>query len=633
MNSKNKHAGHYHIEAALKKAQWALVKTEAEKLLRLKPKDAFALKALGTAYLQQTEDKKAIEVLGKALEASPRDPEVFNNRGIAHLFLAEHELAIADFRSSLALAPKNPQTWKNYGRALLRLKQVKEAIEALAKAIEFYPGDYDDALVLLAIALSEGGLKEQARETYKTLWENGVQSGEVLSSLIFHQLSTSKWNGFGDLAVNFIRQVKKSKHLELNPFIALAIPGLDDEAQFAVSNAHVRACISRDLLAHPPALTPTQKSGRKLRIAYFSADFRKHPVGYIIPQVIELHDRSRFEVFGYSIGPDEESEIRNRLKNAFDRFIDLGEIAGENTVNQIRHDEIDILINLQGWTNDFSSELLAERAAPIQISWVGYAGTMGHACLADYLIGDHIATPIEKQAHFSEKLALVRGCYLPMDTSIGVPSNMNKLDAGLPGNCFVFCSFNNRHKFNPDVFTVWCNILAQCPDSVLWLATGGKESDDRLATFACSRGLEKGRIIFAKRTDTLQEHRSRVTAADLALDPFPYNSHSSGLDTLWAGVPMITLLGSTFAGRVGASLLTNAGLPELIATTPEEYEAMAIALYTNRQILAEKRETLASGRKTSLLWDTEKLVRDVEGIYQDAWKSLLEQTALSQKPD
>jgi protein O-GlcNAc transferase len=417
------------------------------------------------------------------------------------------------------------------------------------------------------------------------------------------------------------------RNLCVNPFVALSFPGARADEQRRVAANYARRSIPATVL-DAANCAAVGSAGRRpptarLRIGYLSADYRNHPVGLIIPQVIELHDRSRVEVFGYSMGVDDGSEIRRRLQAAFDHFVDIGDCSVRETAERVRSDGIDILIDLSGWTSDGRPEALALRCAPVQVNWLGYAGTMGHARIADYLLGDPVVTPLQDALCYCERIVHLPHCYLPADTTIELGAPPSRCEAGLPEDGFVFCSFNNSYKFNPQVFDLWCRLLREIDGSCLWLSQPTDTAADRLRREADRRGVDPARLVFATRVESRRDHLSRLQLADLALDPFPYNSHSTGIDVLWAGVPMVALLGDTFPGRVGASLLRAAGLPELVANSPDEYCEIARALASDPLRLLHVRNRLAAGRGHCPLFDMPGFVRALEEVYFAMWENFL----------
>jgi len=611
---------HPSLLRAVQSERWKEAEVEARNILKLRPSDPFALKALGCSLTKLGQETEAIQFLQKALAITSNDSEILNNLGNVYLFNGEYELSIEHYKKALAIKPKDFVIWKNLGRCYLRLQRPRDAVEALARAIEFHPENFHEAVNLLATALEMGGQSEQSLEVLKELWEHGWPCNSVLGEVLFTSLKLTEWERFDELLSEFRKVGKFEDEHASSPLQSLSFPGSTWEEHYSIACGYALGSLAASENVDA-GINPNPSRDRKLRIGYFSGDYRAHPVGYLIPQILELHDREKFEVIGYSVGTDENSDIRQRIKNAFDRFVDLGLLASRQAIEVIRRDQLDVLINLQGWTNDYASELFSKRSAPVQCSWLGYAGTLGHPVLADYLIGDPIVTPIAQTACFTETLALLDCCYLPMDTTASVPGDITRKEAELPENAFVFCSFNNRYKINPPLFDLWCDILRQCPNSLLWISNGKQTSNNNLLKEFERRGLDRSRLVFAPRVPGIKEHRQRIAAADLALDTMPYNSHSSGLDMLWAGVPMVSMLGETFASRVGASLLHYAGIPELITSSRQGYVDLAVSLYHDRPKLTQLRQQLSAGRQNAVLWNTEKLTRSLERIYRTAFEN------------
>ena len=341
----------------------------------------------------------------------------------------------------------------------------------------------------------------------------------------------------------------------------------------------------------------------KIRIAYVSSDFRQHPVSYSIVGLIEALDRDRFDVIGISLGSEDPSELGQRMKRAFSKFIDVSRMSDQAVVQLMRELEVDIAIDLMGYTQGNRTNIFAQRAAPVQVSHIGFSGTMG-AEYIDYVIADRIVIPVEDASFFSEKIVLMPDTYLATDRKLAIAQRTpTRTEVGLPNNAFVFCCFNNNYKITPEVFDCWMRILKQVDGSVLWLFEDNAKAASNLRKEAEIRGVHPERLIFAKRMPP-SDHLARHRFADLFLDTLPYNAHTTASDALWAGLPVLTRIGETFAGRVAASLLNAIGLTELITSTPQAYEALAIELATNPEKLAAIKRKLANNRLTTPLFDT-----------------------------
>lgn len=607
-------------------SRYADVEAAARHILAVRQNQPLALKALGFALIGQGRYDDALPIVTFSLERNPDDPEAHNNLGIVLSALMRWDESIRCFARSIELKPGDPEVLKNYGVALSRMQKFNEAVPFFLKAIECHSGDYVEAIEQLGGALLNANRNDEAWICFNELWKNDPVNASILSQLLSASLKRCDWEDLEARLLTLRSLTKDYRSLTDNPFVVLSFLGVSSEEQRRVASNYARHSTPVSVLDSPelPVGREGQTVRSRLRIGYLSADYRNHPVGQIMPQVIELHDRSKVEVFGYSVGADDQSEIRKRLSAAFDHFVDLLDCSVTETARLIRADEIDILIDLNGWTAYGRLEALALRAAPVQVNWLGYAGTTGHPKLADYLLGDPVVTPLAYEHCYTETLAHLPNCYLPADSTIALSAPPSRRDAGLPDEGFVFCSFNNSYKFNPPVFDLWCRLLLESGDSCLWLSQPGGTAQDRLRKEAQARGVDAARIVFAPRVESKAEHLARLQLADLALDPFPYNSHSTGIDVLWAGVPMVALLGDTFPGRVGASLLRAAGLDELIAGTTDEYYQLALALACNPQRLRGLRAKLADGRTSCALFDMPRYVRSLEEVYFRMWYNHLQ---------
>jgi predicted O-linked N-acetylglucosamine transferase (SPINDLY family) len=353
----------------------------------------------------------------------------------------------------------------------------------------------------------------------------------------------------------------------------------------------------------------------RIRIAYVSADFREHPVSFLIAGMLECHDRSRFDVAAVSLGPDDSSELSQRLKASFEHFIDARAFSDDQIANLIRSSEVDILVDLMGFTADSRMGIFARRPAPIQVSYLGYPGTTG-APYIDYILADRFVIPEAKRECYSENVVYLPDSFMANDSKRKISERLpRRSECNLPETGFVFCSFNNSYKIVPHVFDIWMRLLRKLDNSVLWLSNTNETAIRNLRREAESRGVDPGRLVFAQRVLLNEDHLARHQLADLFLDTLPYNAHTTASDALWAGLPVLTCPGQTFAGRVAASMLSAINLPELIATTPEAYEQMAIDLANDPEKLAVIKRTLAENRLTTPLFDTKLFTRHLEAAY------------------
>ncbi|HEY8068433.1 MAG TPA: hypothetical protein VIF38_06020, partial [Burkholderiales bacterium] len=427
------------------------------------------------------------------------------------------------------------------------------------------------------------------------------------------------WPQLAPVAEALRARVTKEKSGEISPMGLLPLPESSASEQYLCARQYAEQQYGEFLPLPPLCGTGLRMTPDRLRIGYLSADYHEHPVSYLVAEVIERHDRSRFDVFAYSYGPDSEGPMRKRMRAAFDTFREIRPLSHEAAARQILDDRIDILVDLTGYTTDTRLEILALRPAPVQVSWLGYAGTLGHPRLADYMIGDPVASPLAHAAHYGETLALMPNCFQPNDRQRAVGPAPQRAAAGLPAHGFVFCCFNQSYKITAPIFDLWCRLLAKVPGSVLWLAQPIAAAEHNLRREARARGIAAERLIFAPRTPTLAEHFARLQCADLALDTYPYASHTTASDALWAGVPLVTLRGETFASRVAASILHAAQLPELVADSEQNFYQLALELATHPDRLAQIKARLAANRLSCALFDTECFTRDLERLFRRMW--------------
>jgi predicted O-linked N-acetylglucosamine transferase (SPINDLY family) len=373
------------------------------------------------------------------------------------------------------------------------------------------------------------------------------------------------------------------------------------------------------------AVTPARDPEQRIRIGYLSSDFQEHPAAYLITELLELHDRSRFEIFAYSYGPRDEGAMRQRIIAAVDQFVDIAWEPDDQAISRIRSDNIDILVDLKGYTVGDRLGIMAHRPAPVQVTWLGYPGTTG-AGFIDYIIADPFIVPAGAEGSCSETVMRLPHCYQPIDRKRVVDEAQARAAYGLPDEGLVLCCFNQTFKITPDIFSVWMRILQAVPDSVLWLVDDNPWSTQNLRAAATAAGIDAERLIFAKRLP-LSQHLARYKVADLALDTFPYTSHTTASDALWCGCPLLALCGNTFASRVSASILSAAQLPALIANSVEEYESKIIKLAGHRELLQDIARRVRAARDQAAIFDTAAFTSALELLYQQMLRNKAAQQA------
>ncbi|MEO8143706.1 MAG: hypothetical protein ABI654_05780 [Betaproteobacteria bacterium] len=474
-------------------------------------------------------------------------------------------------------------------------------------------GDSFDALDLMNVLGARVGHTDEAiGHIAGALWRNpGSAEAHTL-------LGACAWSRLTPVIESLRQRVTQEKSGEVSPLGLLPLAESSASEQHQCARQYAQQQYG-DYLSRPPLCGTRRREDRNtLRIGYLSADYHDHPTSFLVAQIIERHDRERFEVFGYSCGPDSEVSMRKRMRAAFDTFRDVRPLSHEAAAQQILDDGIDILVELNGYTTNARLEIPALRPAPVQVSWLGYPGTLGHPRLADYLIGDPIVTPLADAAFYSEKLALMPGCIQPNERQFAIGAAPHRTAAGLPAQGFVFCCFNQSYKITPAIFDLWCRLLTEVPGSVLWLLGESDAARRNLQQEALRRGVAPDRLIFAPRV-TYAEHLARFQLADLFLDTLPFNGGATGSDALRAGVPLVTCPGETFIARLATSLLHAAGLPELVTHSLLEYEALALRLATDGTLHSATRTKLARNRDTCALFDSERFTRDLERLFRRMW--------------
>ena len=468
-----------------------------------------------------------------------------------------------------------------------------------------------------AAALVYLGRYDEAFTAYDTAFK--IDSG--LPYLQGHRLhakqSICNWSDLDAEASRILRDVENGLPAA-DPFSLLALPSTPSE-QLACARSYLQR-----LPAFRPLWDGEVYRHDRIRVAYLSADFHQHATAYLIAGLLEQHDKSRFEITAISFGPDDHSATRERIKVAVECFFDVHDRSDDDIAELLRRQEIDIAIDLKGLTANNRLNVLARRPAPLQVSYLGYPGTMG-ASFLDYIIADSTVIPEDHSDYYSEKVVRLPDSYQVNDDKRHISEHTpTRRDCGLPEEGFVYCCFNNAFKLNPAMFDIWMRLLKATKDSVLWLFEGTSSNSaavcrENLYREAEKRGIPRNRLVFAAKTN-LADHLARHRLADLFLDTLPYNAHTTASDALWAGLPVATCLGSTFAGRVSASLLNAAGLSELIAPSLEEYEALALKLAREPMLLAVAKDKLARHREVCPLFDTRRFTRHIENAYLAMWQ-------------
>jgi predicted O-linked N-acetylglucosamine transferase (SPINDLY family) len=576
--------------------------------LQASPQFAEAHLNIAHALMRMGRPALALESYQRALALQPRNAAAHDNRGGALHALRRYTEAIAACDQSLALQPGVAMTWANRASALLALGRVDEALADSDRALAIDP-DLIEALSHRGAALMATHQPAQAAHSLARLLAISPQLDLALGALENARGQACDWHDYDARSAQLVAAIERGQRA-CHPFLLLS---RSDSPAAQLRCARAYAAGSGQPV--PPPLWMGQPYGHeKIRVAYLSADFRVHATADLAVGLFEAHDRARFETVAISYGQHDGSAMRARLEAAFSHFIEVGSRSDSEVAQLLRSLEVDIAVDLKGYTHEARPGILAHRPAPVQVNYLGYPGTMGSAQL-DYIIADRVVIPPGDQQHYAEQVVYLPDCYQPNDRNRTAGTEPpTRAAVGLPDDAFVFCSFNNNYKLTPGVFACWMRLLQQLPASVLWLLEDNADAARNLREQAARQGIADSRLVFAPRVAG-DEHLARQRLADLCLDTLPYNAHTTASDALWVGLPLLTCRGATFAGRVAASLLAAAGLPDLVTSSLEEYEALALRLAREPQLLANVRARLARNRLSCPLFDTDRYRRHLEAAY------------------
>ena len=560
-------------------------------------------------------------------------------------------MAEACFEEALENQPENAAYLYNLGNAQRELGKTKEALLHYQKAIRLSPNDAD-IYNNLGNVQRELGQLDLAIASYQKALDLNPNLYHAKVHLVHQKQHICDWQGLQADIAEIRHWVNTVPQAQISPFAFLAMPTTTAAEQKTCANNWLNNRYAA-LIEHGKTLnfkyslaasspTTSQSKSKKIRIGYLSADFRLHPLAFLISELIELHDRSQFEIMAFSYGVNDKSSARVRLEKAFDEFHDIRALSEIDAAIKVNASNIDILVDLTGFTQTSRSGIAALRPAPININWLGFAGTMGEIsagkisapttaglqdarqALFDYLLSDAFITPAEAAPDYAEKLLLLPDCYQPNDRKRPVGKTPSRESCQLASDSFVFCCFNQTFKITAEVFSVWMRLLKATPNSVLWLLDCNHWAKQNLIIEAERLGVSAERLVFAPRI-AIADHLARHEHADLFLDTLPYNAHTTCSDALWMGVPVLTCAGDTFSARVAGSLLKAAGLTELITYTLQDYENKALYLSKNTAELQAIKQKLLAERMTSPLFDTASFAKSLEASYQTIWQNYLSQ--------
>jgi predicted O-linked N-acetylglucosamine transferase (SPINDLY family) len=605
----------------------------------VRPGDPHILANIGMAHEKLGHDTEALHYYDAALKSDPRHLGALNNRGILLLKTGDQEAALADHLQFVAAAPDNPVGHYNCAETYAALLRDEESLASCDAALRLNPR-HTKAHIVRGLMLAGMGRFDEAgralqtakdldpalvKDTFRSAGLDAAGLSATDPRYIYcvrgkERLECCDWSGYAEFVGTFSKLVtaQSGAHDRVPDYSALAhfslaLP-LPPEAQLTLARNAAAAAQARCETVSPRPHT----AGSRIRIGFVSPNFRSHPNAHLTCRLYSLFDRTRFEVYAYSLQPDDGSAVRGRIAAGCDVFRECANWTTQRIVESIRDDSIDILVDLAGYTDHARPEIFASRPAPINLGYLGFPGSTG-AAFMDYRITDRIASPAGQERYFTEKLVYLPGSCMPYDDSLLIEPPGSRQDHGLPDEAFVFCCFNNTYKIQPEVFAVWMKLLQTVPQAVLWIYARTVAVEKNLRREAARHGIDPQRLIFAP-PQPLTKHIGRYQLADLFLDTLYCGSHTTSLDALWAGLPVLTCAGSTFAARLCASHLSHLGLPELIVESVEHYAERARELAADAPRLAAIRATVGAARSSAALFRTETSARNLERAWIEMWR-------------
>jgi len=588
--------------------------------LQLNPKMAKAWCNIGSALSSKKQFLEAIAAYDHANNINPNLSESWEGKARTLLNLNELHGALECSQMALHHNPTSAEPWIYIGDIKQSLGLYTEAINCYKKALSINPS-LIEARIQSGLCFIKENEPEKALLEIETCLAKDKEAKYLLGYYLSLKLQLCEWENISNLTNEYLEKINRYKIIS-TPFVSLQLPtSLQQQKICAELFINERFSLGQESSFSFNEL----RLKSKIRIGYFSSDFKDHPVGILIKNIIPFHDRSKFEIYGFFLNTQTGDSIEKELIESFDCAIHLSQLNDQSAYELIIQHDLDIAIDLNGHTSGSRMSLFSKRIAPIQVNYLGYAGTTG-ARFYDYLIADQIAIPAEDEIHYTEKIAHLPNSFFPIDTSyplstLGVlPSRANEQ---LPENGFVFACFNNSYKISPDIFQIWMRILREIPNSILWLSKSSKSAMINLINEANLEGIESGRIKFADRVLSRSDHLSRLRLADLFLDTPNYNAHATAADALWVGVPVLTILGQTFAGRIAASQISALGIPQMITHSHEEYFALAIDLAKNHGLMSDVKNKIEELRPITPLFDTYGYVKNLECLYHNFYNSFI----------
>lgn len=584
--------------------EWDRALESYDRAIQLDPKLATAHSNRGAVLLEQHRYSGALESLATALKLQPTLAEAHFNTGMVYMQLARHQAAMEAFEKALPLLPNKAEALLHRGISLVNMGRQQEAIQDFDRVIAQNP-NHDAAHAHRGIALYDAKRFTEAYESYAKAYSLNPDIAFLYGTMIRTKLSVCNWQDFESDYRELCERLSQREKVAA-PHV---VSGLIDSPSLQRGAAEV--FVEHSFPANRELGELARKRGdERICVAYFSSDFRNHPVAYLTAELFELHDRNRFKLIAFSLGQSSNSEMRQRISAAFDQFIEVNGKSDKEVAQLSRELGVDIAVDLNGLTKGARTNIFAYRAAPVQVGYIGFLGTTG-ASYMDYIVADHTIIPDHMLTFYSEKVVYLPSYQANDSKSRQFDRKLSRGELGIADQSFVFCSFNSNYKITPTVFDSWMRILKACDNSVLLLSADNVEAKENLKREAIARGVDGERLIFGERLER-PLYLARYEVADLFLDTWPYNAGTTASDALWAGLPILTLVGQSFASRIAASILTAIELPELIATTVEQYEALAIHYAKNSGELLDVKQKLAVKKSSARLFNTSQFTTAFE---------------------
>ncbi len=587
-----------------------------KKSLEIVPDRLSTLNNLIASFFKIGKLKSAKYYINIGLTINKNDDVLLLNEGVYNLKVKNLESALISFNKAIFVNPLYCEAYSNIGFVYELLNEPIKAMQSYNKTLDINP-------YFIEALYKRGNLFVKLGDNVKALcdFNRGLEINpnyqDITACCMGAKMQVCDWENYNE-DIEILKNKILKNNIVTSPFRILSFFDCP-KLHLKTAENYAEAEIPYDNILGNIIFT---RSNTKIKIGYFSSDFHNHATSYLMAEIFELHNSDKFEIYAFSYGPNHEDEMRQRLKNAFYKFIDVTIMSDLEISSLARQLNINIGIDLKGYTGGQRCGIFAKRCAPIQINYLGYPGTMGSK-LYDYIIADKVLISENEFDNYSEKIIFLPNCYQPNDSNkIISDCKTTKEDFNLPLNSFVFCSFNNTYKIQPDLFKIWLNILIKKPNSVLWLIDDNPIAVLNLKNFAAKNKVNPDRLIFAKRTN-LSEHLARHKHADLFLDTFPYNAHTTASDSLWSGLPVLTCKGNSFASRVAASLLSSCGLSDFITNTFNEYESKAIELSNNPELILKAKNHINLNKFILPLFDAKLYVKNIETAYTLIYENYL----------